>query len=66
MKLKAHFARYGSPYVVISDNGPHITSANFENFSRNFDFEHRTSRPNNSKSNGKAESAVKTAKALHC
>ena len=57
MKLKAHFARYGSPW---------FTSANFENFSCNFDFEHRTSSPYNSKSNGKAESAVKTAKALHC
>ena len=63
-KLKAHFARYGRPCVVVSGNGPQFTSANFENFSRNFDFEQLTSSPYNSKSNGKAESAVKTAKAL--
>ena len=63
-KLKAHFARYGSPCVVISDNGPQFSSENFKNFAINFDFQHRTSSPYNSKSNGKAESAVKTAKAL--
>ena len=28
-KLKAHFARYGSSCVVVSDNGPQFTSANF-------------------------------------
>ena len=61
-KPKAHFARYGSPCVVVSDKGLQFTSANFENFSR--DFEHRTSSPYNSQSNCKAESAVKTAKAL--
>ena len=38
IKLKAHFTRYGSPCVVVSDNGPQFTSANFENFSHNFDF----------------------------
>ena len=63
-KLKAHFARCGSPCVVVSDYGSQFTSANFENFSRSFDFEHRTSSPYNSQSNCKAESAVKTAKAL--
>ena len=63
-KLKAHFARYGSSCVVVSDNGPQFTSANFENFSSSFDFEHRTSSSYNSQSNGKAESAAKTAKAL--
>ena len=63
-KPKAHFALYGSPRVVVSDNGPQFTSANFENFSSSFDFEHRTSSSYNSQSNGKAESAAKTAKAL--
>ncbi|KAL8589341.1 hypothetical protein ACOMHN_052344 [Nucella lapillus] len=63
-KLKAHFARYGSPCVVISDNSPQFTSENFKQFACAFDFEHRTSSPYNSKSNGKAESAVKTAKSL--
>ncbi|KAK7105231.1 hypothetical protein V1264_016637 [Littorina saxatilis] len=63
-KLKSHFARYGSPCVLISDNGPQFTSENFKKFSSDFDFEHRTSSPYNSKANGKAESAVKTAKSL--
>ena len=63
-KLKAHFARYGSPCTVISDNGPQFTSSNFEEFAKLFDFEHITSSPYHSKSNGKAESAVKTAKTL--
>ena len=63
-KLNSYFVRYGSPCVIVSDNGPQFTSANFENFSRNFDFEHWASSPYNSKSNGKAESAVMTAKAL--
>ena len=49
------------PCVVVSDNGPQFTSTNFENFSRNYDFEHQTSSLYSSKSNGKAESAVKTA-----
>ena len=59
--LTAHFAQYGLPCVVVSDNGPQFTSTNFENFSRNYDFEHQTSSLYSSKSNGKAESAVKTA-----
>ena len=64
-KLKAHFARYGSPCVLISDNGPQFTSEkNFKQVATTFDFEHRTSSPYNSKSNGKAESAIKTAKSI--
>ncbi|KAK7100337.1 hypothetical protein V1264_023309 [Littorina saxatilis] len=63
-KLKAHIARYGSPCILVSDNGPQFTSENFQEFARSFDFEHRTSSPYNSKANGKAESSVKTAKAL--
>jgi len=61
-KLKNHFSRYGSPDVVISDNGPQYSSEEFAKFSMSWDFEHRTSSPGNSKANGKAESAVKIAK----
>ncbi|KAK3745481.1 hypothetical protein QZH41_007545 [Actinostola sp. cb2023] len=64
LKLKNHFARYGCPDRVISDNGPQFTSDAFASFSKAWDFEHRTSSPGNSKANGKAESAVKTAKRL--
>ena len=64
LKLKSHFARYGIPDQVISDNGPQFTSDEFTNFSRTWDFEHLTSSPGNSKANGKAESGVKTAKRM--
>ena len=63
-KMKTHFARYGIPDQVVSDNGPQYTSHHFANFSRTWDFEHITSSPGHSQSNGMAESAVKTAKRI--
>ena len=43
-KLKAHFARYGSPEILISDNGPQFVSADFfAQFPSKWDFEHRSS-----------------------
>jgi transposase InsO family protein len=49
---------------MISDNGPQFVSSEFKKFSKEWDFEQRTSSPGNSKGNGKFESAVKTAKNL--
>ena len=63
-KLKAHFARYGIPDVVMSDNGPQFSSERFAKFAETREFQHDTSSPGHSQSNGKAESAVKTAKKL--
>uniref|UniRef100_A0A3P9K7U7 Gypsy retrotransposon integrase-like protein 1 n=1 Tax=Oryzias latipes TaxID=8090 RepID=A0A3P9K7U7_ORYLA len=63
-KLKAHFARYGIPNIVVSDNGPQYSSQEFQRFSLRWEFEHKTSSPGFPQSNGKAESAVKTAKRL--
>ena len=63
-KLKAHFARYGIPTKLISDNGSQFVSARFHKFTRDWDIEHLTISPHNSKANGKAESAVKSAKRL--
>ena len=63
-KLKAHFARYGSPVQLVSDNGPQFTSETFRKFTTTWDIEHLTSSPGNSQANGMAESAVKTAKRL--
>ncbi len=63
-KLKAHFARQGIPDVVFSDNGPQYSSRMFKKFSQNWEFTHITSSPGYPQSNGKAESAVKTAKRL--
>ena len=61
-KLKAHFARYGIPDILMSDNGPQYTAQTFKRFSESYEFQHITSSPGCSQSNGKAESAVKTAK----
>ena len=63
-KLKNHFARYGCPDTVVSDNGPQFTSQEFAHFSKTWQFKHRTISPGNSKANGKVEAAVKTAKQL--
>ena len=64
LKLKNHFARYGYPDRLISENGPQFVSSEFRKFANDWDFEHRTSSAGNSKANGKVESAVKTAKNL--
>lgn len=63
-KLKAHFARYGSPNQVTSDNGPQFTSHEFQQFAQQWEFDHTTISPGNSKANGQAESAVKSAKKM--
>ncbi|XP_055900524.1 uncharacterized protein K02A2.6-like [Biomphalaria glabrata] len=63
-KLKAHFARYGIPSTVVSDNGPQLSSDSFAKFANDWSFNHLTSSPHYPRSNGKAESAVKTVKTL--
>ena len=61
-KLKGHFAHYGIPLVLVSDNGPQFSSQEFKKFVTEWDVEHRTSFPGHQQANGKAEAAVKTAK----
>lgn len=63
-KLKCHFARFGCPQILISDNGPQFVSDEFEEFMNEWDIEHRTSSPGHQQANGLAESAVKRAKKL--
>ena len=62
--MKYHFARYGIPSTVISDNGPQFRSCEFENFAKEWDFQHDFSSPGHQQANGMAESGVKMAKQL--
>ena len=43
--LKSIFARHGIPEVVVLDNGPQYSSAVFEEFSKEYEFDHVTSSP---------------------
>ena len=61
---KPHFARYGIPATVVTDNGPQFRSQEYESFAAAWEFTHTTSSPHHSQSNGKVESAVKIAKKL--
>ncbi|XP_041374178.1 uncharacterized protein K02A2.6-like [Gigantopelta aegis] len=62
--LKVYFSRHGIPDIVVTDNGPQLASTEFNEFAREWEFEHVTSSPYHSQSNGKAESTVKIAKKL--
>ena len=64
VKLKAHFARYGIPEQIMSDNGPPFSSEPFREFCRSWGVQCVTSSPGHSQSNGMAESAVKAAKKM--
>lgn len=63
LRMKETFSRFGIPEVVRSDNGPQFQSG-FKNFAKQYNFEHVTSSPYFSQSNGAVEAAVKTAKNL--
>ncbi|XP_041362008.1 uncharacterized protein K02A2.6-like [Gigantopelta aegis] len=63
-KLKAHFARYGIPDYIVSDNGPQFSSDEFHKFMKKWGITHTPTSPYNSKANGKVESAVKSAKRM--
>jgi len=54
-----HFAQHGIAEKVITDNGPQ-----FRDFTRQWEFDHVTTLPYHSQSNGKVEAAVKTAKCM--
>ena len=60
-KLKTIFSIEGSPHIFFSDNAV-FNSAEFQQFSQEWNFKHITSSPNYPQSNGQAETAVQTMK----
>ena len=59
---KDHFACYGIPERVITDNGPQFRAQICENFMKQWRIDHITSSPYHNQSNGKAEVAEKLLK----
>ena len=57
-------SRHGVPETVVSDNGPQYSSKEFQQFCKEWEFQHITSSPHYHQSNGQSESAVKTIKGL--
>ena len=62
-EMKAVFAELGVPNVIVSDGGPQSTSAEFKDFTKHWQIEHRVLSPRNPQSNGMAERCVQTMKA---
>jgi hypothetical protein len=61
-ELRKLFALYGLPKVVVSDNGPQLTSAEMERFLRQNGVKHSFSPPYHPATNGAAERCVQTVK----
>ena len=62
--LSSQFARYGVPSVVVSDNGPCYSSAEFKTFSEDWGFHHVTSSPGYPQSISQSERTVQTVKSM--
>jgi len=61
---KEQFSRHGICDILLSDNASQFSSAEFSSLAVELEFQHSTSSPYHSQSNGKTESAVKIAKRL--
>ena len=62
-EMKAVFAELGVPNIIFSDGGPQYTLAEFKDFTKHWQIEHRISSPWSPQSNGMAERCVQTMKA---
>ena len=62
---KPHFARFGIPDRLVTDNGPQFISNEYKQFVDEYGFEHVTSSPYWWQGNGKAEAAVKIVKRVY-
>ena len=63
-EMKRTFSRLGTPVEVVSDGGSQFKCKAFEDFSKEWAFQHTISSPTHAQSNGKAEAAVKNVKNL--
>ena len=62
-KMNTVFTKPGVPNIIVSDGGPQYTSAEFKDFMKQWQIEHRVSSPRNPQPNGMAERCVQTMKA---
>ena len=62
--LKSFFSRHDIPEIIISDNDPQFSAAEFSKFAEEWGFSDLTSSPHYPQSNGEAERAAQTTKDL--
>jgi transposase InsO family protein len=62
--MKQLFLRYGIPDMVYSDNRPQFDCSEYKKIANELRFQHYTSLPYQSQSNGLIDTAMKTAKML--
>lgn len=60
--LRDIFSRHGLPEIIVSDNGPQFTAAEFQQFCTSGEILHRTSAPYRPSTNGQAERVVQILK----
>lgn len=62
VELRKIFSRYGVPIVLVSDNGPQLTSEEFSVFMKSNGINHSFTAPYHPATNGAVENAVKSVK----